>query len=431
MAAKLVYADSQGRIYDHPYLHLAGRSGWDFHRVPEKELMPLPPGSDLFVLPGRQAVGYDPRRRRFVTAGEVPGQAGEAQAVAAFMAPAHTMNYLAAYKTTPGSPVLPLFAYTAVGWKDGRFWVAGWRSDPDRRQDLGQFDCAAIEQGVKSRLARYPGNRLLQHLSGCALTTGCPAARNLFLGRWEAPLPSSPVCNARCLGCLSEQENSTFPAPMRRLTFVPRPEEIAEVAVPHLQQAQHPVASFGQGCEGEPLLQAGTLVEAVKLIRRQVSRGTLNLNTNASRPEAVVGLVEAGLDSMRVSLNSARPHYYAAYFRPHGYGLQEVRTAIQAAKSGGARVALNYLIFPGVSDVPPEVAALEELIASTGIDLLQLRNLNIDPDYYLHGMKFPPNQKPMGVRNMINRLHKAFPSLRFGYFNPPWRDEKAVDPALV
>jgi len=141
--------------------------------------------------------------------------------------------------------------------------------------------------------------------------------------------------------------------------------------------------------------------------------------------------VEAGLDSMRVSLNSARPHYYAAYFRPHGYGLQEVRTAIQAAKSGGARVALNYLIFPGVSDVPPEVAALEELIASTGIDLLQLRNLNIDPDYYLHGMKFPPNQKPMGVRNMINRLHKAFPSLRFGYFNPPWRDEKAVDPALV
>ena len=121
MAAKLVYADSQGQIFNHPHLHLAGRSGWDFSRIAEPDLMPLPPGSDLFVLPGRQAVGYDPGRRRFVTAGEANGLPGEALAVAAFMAPAHTMSYLAAYKTRSGAPVLPLFAYTAVGWRAGRF----------------------------------------------------------------------------------------------------------------------------------------------------------------------------------------------------------------------------------------------------------------------------------------------------------------------
>ena len=71
MATKLVYADSQGRIFDHPYLHLAGRSGREFFRlVPDRDLIPLPPGSDLFVLPGRRPVGYDSRRRRFVTAGD-------------------------------------------------------------------------------------------------------------------------------------------------------------------------------------------------------------------------------------------------------------------------------------------------------------------------------------------------------------------------
>ena len=421
MAAKLVYADSQGRIFNHPYLQMAGRSGREFYPVPDRDLIPLPPGSDLFVLPGRLPVGYDTRRRRFVTAGEGSGLAGAAQAVAAFMAPAHTMSYLAAYKTRPGAPVLPLFAYTAVGWRAGRFWVAGWRSDPDIRQDLSHFDCARIEQGVKDRLSLQPDNRLLQHLSHCALGYGCPAARNLFLGRYEAPLPTSPTCNARCLGCLSQQKQCAFPAPMQRLTFVPSPEEIAGVAVPHLLKAEQAVASFGQGCEGEPLLQGPTLLAALKLIRRQVSRGTLNVNTNASRPETVARLVAGGLDSMRVSLNSARPEYYAAYYRPRGYGFDDVRAAIHAAKSGGARVALNYLIFPGVSDLPEEVSSLEELIGQTGIDLMQLRNLNIDPDYYLQGIRFQTSQKPLGIRKMVARLQNNFPQLRFGYFNPAWR----------
>jgi pyruvate-formate lyase-activating enzyme len=421
MTAKLVYADSQGRIFNHPYLRLVGRSGWDFSPLAHQELIPLPPGSDLFVLPGRRPVGYDPRRRRFVVAGEESSLPADSQAVAAFMAPAHTMKYLAAYKSRLGAPVLPLFAYTAVGWRAGRFWVAGWRSDPDVRQDLSNFDCARLEQGVNDRLAGGPQNRLLNHLSRCALGYGCPAARNLFLGRWEAPLPTSPVCNARCLGCLSKQQQRAFPAPMARITFVPSPEEIAEVASPHLLQAPQAVASFGQGCEGEPLLQGPTLLAAIQLIRRRVCRGTINLNTNASRPDTVAQLVAGGLDSLRISLNSLRPEYYTAYYRPRGYAFADVLASIRAAKTGGARVALNFLIFPGLSDLPDEVRALEDLIAGTGIDLIQLRNLNIDPDYYLKGIKYHPSQKPLGVGKMVSRLQKAFPQLRFGYFNPAWR----------
>ncbi len=74
----------------------------------------------------------------------------------------------------------------------------------------------------------------------------------------------------------------------------------------HLARVRHAVASFGQGCEGEPLLQANTLTQAVQRIRRRTQQGTINLNTNASRPEAVAKLAAVGLDSMRVSLNSAR-----------------------------------------------------------------------------------------------------------------------------
>ncbi|HBT97093.1 MAG TPA: radical SAM protein, partial [Desulfobulbaceae bacterium] len=79
---------------------------------------------------------------------------------------------------------------------------------------------------------------MIQHLGKCCLTYGCPAARNFFLGRFEAPLPTSPRCNARCLGCISLQESGCCRSTQERITFVPSPAEIAEIAVPHLRQAQ-------------------------------------------------------------------------------------------------------------------------------------------------------------------------------------------------
>lgn len=422
MGARLVFADEQGTIYDHPGLRMAGRSGQAFRLVPDRELIPLPPGSELFALPGRHPIGYDAQQRRFITLTHNPYERGECLAVAAFMAPAHTLSYVSAYRSKQAAPVLPLFAYAAVGWKAGRFWVAGWRTDPDIRQDFDQFDCQVLAASARKRLAVQPTNRLLQHLSRCALTHGCPAARNLFLGRWEAPLPTSPSCNARCLGCLSHQSAERFPASQPRITFVPSAAEIAEVAAPHLEHAPRAVASFGQGCEGEPLLQGPTLEQAIRLIRAQTSRGTINLNTNASLPQVVATLVDVGLDSLRVSVNSVRPSYYQAYYRPRGYSWPDVVTSIHTAKAAGARVSLNYLIFPGLNDEPEEIQALEELLASTGLDCIQLRNLNLDPEYYLKGIGFCPQGRPLGIRSMVRRLQKNFPSLRFGYFNPPWRE---------
>ncbi|MCW5200077.1 radical SAM protein, partial [Desulfobulbus sp. F1] len=116
--------------------------------------------------------------------------------MAAFMAPAHTAIYTAAYQTQENAPLLPLFAYTAVGWQDGRFVVAAFRSDNDIRQDPKGFDQRLINKKTAAKLKKYPHNRLIQHLGKCCLTYACPAARNYFLGRWEAPLPTSPCCNA-------------------------------------------------------------------------------------------------------------------------------------------------------------------------------------------------------------------------------------------
>ena len=422
----LLYADARGNILDHPSLEAVGESAGSWARIPPEDWIPLPEGSELFLLPGRLPVGWNRRSGRFeaLTADPRDG-AGPVSAVAVFMAPAHTSLFTAAMKPLPGAPLLPLFAYTAAGWHRGRFVAAGFRVDPLPRQDLRGFDFKKIERNARRRMAQEPGNRLVQHLGRCALSYGCPAARNLFLGRWEAPLPTSPVCNAGCLGCISLQEGSGIRPTQERITFVPTPEEIAGVAVPHLTRAPGAVVSFGQGCEGEPLLQHETLRRAVSLIRSQTRRGTINLNTNGSLPAAVSALAEAGLDSIRVSVNSFIPAYYTRYHAPRGYRMEDALRSLALMKEAGRFVSVNYLVFPGVTDDPAECDALSRFLDRVPVDLIQMRNLNIDPRWYLRHIRFKPAGKPLGILNLMARLKSRFPHLVFGYFNP------CLDPEAV
>lgn len=419
----LLFADGAGQIKDFPALQMAGRSGRNFFRPAPADLIPLPQGSDIFVLPGRLPVGIDPDSGTPLLLAENPDDPGEGlQAVAAFMPPAHTAIHWAAFeKTGSNPPPLPLFAYTAVGWLHGRFWVSAFRSDPDQRQETNRFRPEKLQRRTEQWLYTHPQNRLIQHLGKCCLTYRCPAAINYFLQKHEAPLPCSPVCNARCLGCISLQPSGCCPSTQDRITFVPSPAEIAEIAVPHLERVTKGVVSFGQGCEGEPLLQAETMEKAIRLIRGKSARGTINLNSNASLPEAVARLAHAGLDSLRASLNSAQLLYHQRYYRPNGFSLEEVRQSIKVMKQQGRFVSLNYFILPGVSDDPEEFAALCELIEETGPDFIQLRNLNMDPDWYLDGIGFSASAPALGIPAWLRALKKRFPGLGFGYFNPALR----------
>lgn len=416
----LVYADANGDIFDLPGLEMAGGSGGTWHPVEPGDCIPLPEGSELFLLPQRLPVGYHRRNGTFKVVSQDPRKRTQTvQAVAAFMAPAHTQIYSAAYKKLRGAPILPLFAYTAVGWQGGHFVVAGTRVDPDPRQDLRHFDLEMIESNARRRMSRERHNRLVQHLGKCALTFSCPAARNLFMDRWEAPLPTSPACNARCLGCISHQEHKELCATQDRIRFVPTPEEIVAIAGPHLSHAPRAVVSFGQGCEGEPLLQGATLERAIALMRQVTSKGTINLNTNASLPDGVRRLREAGLDSMRVSLNSCRAEYYEAYYRPSGYTFKDVKTSIRTMKEMGGFVSINYFVLPGFTDKLSEWDALRRLLSETDIDLIQLRNLNIDPEWYMRSLSVKQTEETIGMRNLVAQLRKQFPAVKLGYFNPP------------
>jgi pyruvate-formate lyase-activating enzyme len=126
-------------------------------------------------------------------------------------------------------------------------------------------------------------------------------------------------------------------------------------------------------------------------------------------------LCDTGIDSMRFSLNSVREEFYNRYYRPVGYSFADVKESVGVAREKGLFTMINYLVSPGLNDHPDEVAALLEFIAATGVDMIQMRNLSIDPDYYNEQLRV--KGKGIGMYRMMEVVKKAFPRIQYGYFN--------------
>ncbi len=414
MSPYLLYSDGKGNIFEDTTLFVAGRTAWDAVLVPGDEWIELPQGGQLYELPGRRGIGLD------VVTGEMR-LCEKGWAVAAFIPPAHTGFFLAAFETEKDAPTLPLFCYTAVGWFNQQFFVPAVRIESDIRQESIGFDQKKVQDGVHQLIQAYPHNRLVAHLANnCALTYHCPAARNYFIGRWECPVPTSPACNANCVGCISFQpEEASIVSTQDRLTFRPTAEEIVEFTVPHLEKAPYPIVSFGQGCEGEPLLMWEVIRDAIIEIRKHTPHGSININTNGSKPQAVKALCDAGLNSIRVSTNSARKEIYLPYYRPNNYAFEDIIESLRVVREAGGWTSINYFVFPGMTDSVAEYEALRKLIVDTKLCMIQWRNFNIDPDWYLGKLGLVDGGEILGMKQLMELLKEEFPQLKYGYFNPP------------
>lgn len=414
----MLFADEDGRIYDHPYFRMAGFSGNSPASLDSEDLIPMPEFSKLFFIPDCPPIGLDPCTGDFRVVPEVElhGVSARCFAVAAFLEPGFVRTHLPAVDYRTKAYTLPMWGYTAVGFKDDRYWAAGFRIENNHRWDPRNYDDRDLVRALKRYRRGHPCGPLTEHLINCATHNHCFAAKNLFLGRWEAPLPVSRSCNAECLGCLSLQPDHSCEASHQRIPFRPEKEEIVSLAVAHLTRAEEAIVSFGQGCEGEPLTEYRLIADSAREIRRQTDRGTINLNTNGSWPERIRLIAESGLDSIRISMNSARPELYRAYYRPKGYGFEDVVASISLSRELGLYTMVNYLVFPGVTDQEEEIEALVDLVRKTGLSFLHLKNLTIDPQLYVASMpKF--QSAGIGMRKMVATLKEECPGLEMGYFN--------------
>lgn len=399
-----LYADKHGEIFDAPGCQAVGRLGQKLLALRPEDLIPLPEGAELMFLPGRQALQLK---------GTEPQALKGRLAVAAMLPVGYTRTLLPAYQCQSKAPLLPLYGYTAAALFKDEIYVAALKTTDNAKWHPYRYNTPDLKKRVVRVKRELPGNRLVEHLANCSLTWHCCTAQNLFYRRWEAGIPVSPSCNANCLGCISLQPSECCPAPQSRIGFAPTPSEVAAVGLYHLTQAPDPIISFGQGCEGEPSLAAEVIAASIKTIRAKTTCGQININTNAGFTQGIRTIVDAGLDSMRVSIISALPTTYQAYYQAK-YCLEDVKQSIAYAKQHGVYVSLNMLLFPGLNDREEEQVAWLEFLRETGVDMIQLRNLNFDPDAFLAAM--PAGGKAGGVKTFLSAIAEKFPAIKLGSF---------------
>ena len=410
----LAYADPDGRLIEEAELRPLSRSGWEVggegDGAPfDGTWSPLPEGATIAGLVDRLALARD-------QSGETIRLSPDAGwAVGAVLPPGYTRTLVPAYEEEDGARVLPIFGYAAVAFREGEPVVAAVRTDPLEWWQPRNFAARDIGGAIAGARRDLGGNRLVEHLARCATDYNCYTAQNTFYRRWEGSLPTSGPCNAMCVGCISEQWGEVE-SPQDRIGFRPTVDEIVELATWHLGGDEAEIVSFGQGCEGEPLMRAD-LPEVVSRIKAARPDAFVNVNTNGSRPEVIEAMIDAGLDGARVSVFSLNDDFFRAYYRPKDYGLEQVHATMAALRRGRRRIAINLLSFPGVTDDESEIAALEAAIKLHAVDQVQMRSLNLDPLWLLR--RLSRKTRGLGLEAMMRRLEAAAPSLKLGNFTMP------------
>jgi pyruvate-formate lyase-activating enzyme len=388
----------------------AARNGRVLVALTPDDLIPLPDEATLTHLPGRRPLAVD-------SAGGAVDLDGDWLAVAAVLPVGHLRTMLPATVREPGARRLPLFGYTALVEHDGDLMCTALRTDSFPWWEPANYGRADLPVAVDAARAALPGNRLVDHLARCALENRCYTAQNTFHRRYEGALPASPACNADCLGCISLQSDGEVPAPQARMGFAPTADELVELADWHLRGEDAAIVSFGQGCEGEALTRDDALVEATRRIRRLHPGATIHVNSNGSKPHILRRLIDAGLNSVRISAISFNDAVFRPYYRPVGYGLDDVIACGRLMSERGGQVCLNLLTFPGVTDVEEELEATVAACRDMGVGQVQWRSLNVDHDWLLDVLPaLPPG---IGIRAAYARTRELLPAVEHGNFTRP------------
>jgi pyruvate-formate lyase-activating enzyme len=409
---RCLVARRDGSLEVVPDLRPAARSGRRLLHLGADGVVPLPEGATLAHLPGRAAIGLTGSGETVEVPDRVP--------VAAILPVGYLRTLNPASRPLPGAPRLPLFGYAAVAEHRGEPVVTALRTDDFDWWSPGRFRQEDLPEAIDAARLALPGNRLVDHLAVCALEHRCYTAQNTFHRRYEGALPASPACNADCLGCISLQPEGV-PTPQPRMRFAPSGEELAELACYHLDGDRARIVSFGQGCEGEPLTRPDCLEEAVQLIRRRHPDATIHVNTNGSSPGALERLISAGCNSVRISAISFSDSVFRPYYRPVGYGLDEVVGCGEVMRAAGGQVCVNLLTFPGITDVPDELERTAAACERMGATQIQWRSLNVDHDWLVRVL--PELGEGIGMGEALSRMTLRLPGVAHGNFTRPVRTE--------
>ena len=393
-----VHTDRSGRVYVSAECTAAGFDGAS--TVPLERWLPLPLGATLAPL-AREADGLDRH-------GRARGLGRDRWALGAVLPPGYVRALYPAYRPTT-DPISGEPSAAVGADENGALAVAAILTDPAAVLHT-VTEPATLAQRVAEVLRASSGNRLLRQLARCARESGCADARAIFLGTGRGSLPIGAI-RSTAASLLPSEDSDPVDLLLRRgleratpaepAAFRPTAIEIAEVAIRHLEQGGTMV-SFGRACDGEPLVAVRLVEDAVARIREATKRGTIHLETDGTRPQALRRVLDAGVDAVTVRLETGRANLR--------------RESLLAAARAGASLALAIPVRPGWTDTQAEVDALESLLASLPGGLLIFRDAPGDP-------RATPRPAtlgaPLGIGVALARLRDDAPRFRMAAFAEP------------
>lgn len=361
---KYVYTNPDGDLlFDEDFTAL-GRIGKNIAEPLLEEMIPMPEGTTFVLLPDRQGIVM--KFESFI-----PYPYPENMPVGVLLPQGYTRTLMPSFaEPAPGDQILPDYGYTMVGYKEGQFYVAAIKTNEDKKWNPKFYNTEDLPGKINKMKNRFPKNVLVKELSNYASNDSCFAAQNIFYERWEGGIPVSPNYYKKTA------------------------DEIAELGINHLKEDDS-IISFGLGFEGEPSLQAGLIADGIKKIRKKTSKGKINCNTSGGNTAGIKEIVDAGIDSLRVTINSGLQATYNAYFKGRNYSLEDVKNSLCYAAEKNCSTYLNLLVMPGVTDTKKEIEKLKNFIKESKVKKVKFSNLNVDPDQYLD--KIVIEEEALGV----------------------------------
>ena len=95
---------------------------------------------------------------------------------------------------------------------------------------------------------------------------------------------------------------------------------------------------------------------------------------------------------------------------------EEFGSMVDYAMEHGVYVSLNMLCFPGFNDREEEIAAWTDFFRALPVPMIQVRNLNMDPDAFWAAMP-PAEGKMIGTLEFLKTIHEIFPDMIIGSFS--------------
>lgn len=176
----------------------------------------------------------------------------------------------------------------------------------------------------------------------------------------SAKIEISPRCNFRCDYCALRSRAAQPKQDMdfdrfRRITFELKTVGVKEIGVFHL---------------GEPFMGPGLLVECIRYLKRELAMPYVFLTSNASLafPDAVEACMQAGLDSLKWSINATDTAQFERVMgvsgRMFNWALMNIRAAweLRQARGYATRLYASSIRYDGAQQVGMATLLAERVI---------------------------------------------------------------------